>query len=75
MFIASIYHVLGYLVIWLTKGTIDKAATHVSAWAAFIGLFVVAVASLPIVRRSTYNVFFHAHWIGYMVLMLAVSPR
>ncbi|KAG8852232.1 hypothetical protein FRB96_008878 [Tulasnella sp. 330] len=72
MFIASVWHVFGYLVVWLTRGTIDDAAKHVSAWAAFAGLSIIAIASLPIIRRLTYNFFYHAHWIGYTVLLVAI---
>lgn len=74
MFFGAIFHVIGFVVMWLEKDTeAQQAATHLSAWVALAGFSLLAILSLPVIRRSAYNVFYHAHWIGYMVFLVAVS--
>ncbi|KAG8939544.1 hypothetical protein FRC00_013816, partial [Tulasnella sp. 408] len=45
---------------------------HVDAWLAFAGFAMIAVFSLPVFRRSSYRLFFNAHWIGYLVYLIAI---
>lgn len=42
-------------------------------WFAFGGLVFLAILSLPPIRRSSYTLFWHAHWIGFFMFTVAVS--
>ncbi|EUC57319.1 incomplete iron reductase, partial [Rhizoctonia solani AG-3 Rhs1AP] len=68
MFLSALFHVVGYLVKWTKTGTSKRQAW---GWFAFGGLVFLAIVSLPSIRRSSYTVFWHAHWIGF--LMFGVS--
>ncbi|KAG8991241.1 hypothetical protein FRB90_001424 [Tulasnella sp. 427] len=73
MFVSSLFHVIGYIVLWLRKNVeARQSAMHVKAWAAFAGFCMIAVFSLPVFRRSSYRLFFHAHWVGYMTYLVAI---
>ncbi|KAG8908964.1 hypothetical protein FRB99_000067 [Tulasnella sp. 403] len=73
MFLAALFHVIGYIVLWLKKNTEEtNAAKHVSAWVALAGLSLLSLMSLPMLRRSMYNVFYHAHWVGYITYLVAI---
>ncbi|CAE6467656.1 unnamed protein product [Rhizoctonia solani] len=72
MFLSALFHVVGYLVKWTKTGTLDIAAKRQAwGWFAFGGLVFLAVVSLPAIRKSSYTIFWHAHWIGF--LMFGVS--
>lgn len=72
MFLSALFHVVGYLVRWTKTGTLAIAAKRQAwGWFAFGGLVFLAILSLPPIRRSSYTLFWHAHWIGF--LMFAVS--
>ncbi|KAG8950998.1 hypothetical protein FRC04_006859 [Tulasnella sp. 424] len=73
MFISAIFHVIGYIVLWLKKNIeARQSAMHVEAWAAFAGFSMIAVFSLPVFRRSSYRLFLNAHWIGYLTYLIAI---
>ncbi|KIO19016.1 hypothetical protein M407DRAFT_153146 [Tulasnella calospora MUT 4182] len=73
MFIASLYHVIGYLILWIRRNVeARQSATHIEAWAAFAGFAMIGVFSLPVFRRSSYRLFFNAHWIGYLTYLIAI---
>ncbi|KIO19017.1 hypothetical protein M407DRAFT_153175 [Tulasnella calospora MUT 4182] len=73
MFISSLFHVIGYIILWLKKNVeARQSAMHVDAWLAFAGFAMIAVFSLPVFRRSSYRLFFNAHWIGLLVYLIAI---
>ncbi|KAH7338359.1 hypothetical protein B0J17DRAFT_662222 [Rhizoctonia solani] len=72
MFLSALFHVVGYLVKWTKTGTLSIAAKRQAwGWFAFGGLVFLTIVSLPPIRKSSYTVFWHAHWIGF--LMFGVS--
>lgn len=74
MFLATLFHVAGYMVLFVKKGELVEVMKELYAgWIAFAGLCLLAVLSLPQIRRSAYAVFWHAHWIGYVMMLVAVS--
>ena len=76
MFFASFFHVVGYIFLWLRTSVEGKeASAHISAWIAFGGLCLVCILSLPYFRRVVYNVFFHSHWVGFIIYLVAVSVQ
>ncbi|KAG8906458.1 hypothetical protein FRC01_008013 [Tulasnella sp. 417] len=73
MFVASLYHVIGYIILWIRRNVeARQSATHLDAWAAFGGFSLIAVFSLPVFRRSSYRLFLHAHWVGYVTYLIAI---
>lgn len=73
MFIASVFHVIGYVILWFKKNDdARQSAMEFDAWASFGGFCLISLFSLPIVRRSSYRLFTHAHWVGYAVFLTAV---
>ncbi|KAG8900749.1 hypothetical protein FRC01_010032, partial [Tulasnella sp. 417] len=73
MFVASLYHVIGYIILWIRRNVeARQSATHLDAWAAFAGFSLIAVFSLPVFRRSSYRLFLHAHWVGYVTYLIAI---
>ncbi|KDN43271.1 hypothetical protein RSAG8_06238, partial [Rhizoctonia solani AG-8 WAC10335] len=72
MFLSALFHVVGYLVKWTKTGTLSIAAKRQAwGWLSFGGLVFLTIVSLPPVRRSSYTIFWHAHWVGF--LMFGVS--
>lgn len=72
MFLAALFHVVGYLVKWTKTGTIAIASKNQAwGWFAFGGLVLLAMLSLPPVRRSSYAIFWHAHWVGFFMFVIA----
>ncbi|KAG8694759.1 hypothetical protein FRC08_008277 [Ceratobasidium sp. 394] len=72
MFLAALFHVVGYLVKWTKTGTIAIASKNqVWGWFAFGGLVLLATLSLPAIRKSSYALFWHAHWIGFFMFTIA----
>ncbi|QRW07167.1 Ferric reductase like transmembrane component [Ceratobasidium sp. AG-Ba] len=72
MFLAALFHVVGYLVKWTKTGTIAIASKNQAwGWFAFGGLVLLAMLSLPPIRRSSYAIFWHAHWIGFFMFTVA----
>ncbi|KAG8789513.1 hypothetical protein FRC12_013472 [Ceratobasidium sp. 428] len=72
MFLAALFHVVGYLVKWTKTGTIAIAAKNqIWGWFAFGGLVFLAVVSMPAIRKSSYALFWHAHWIGFFMFTIA----
>lgn len=67
-------HVVGYLVRWTVSGRLvlgSKRQPH--GWAAFAGLCLLCVISIPPIRKHSYGMFWHAHWMGYVMMIVAVS--
>ncbi|KAG8948220.1 hypothetical protein FRC03_000793, partial [Tulasnella sp. 419] len=76
IFFASLFHIVGYLVIWTQKGTLSTSVTkHISVtgWVAFGGLCILALGSIGTIRRRMYEVFWITHWIGYVILIVGVT--
>ncbi|KAG8680408.1 hypothetical protein FRC08_016316, partial [Ceratobasidium sp. 394] len=72
MFITGLFHVVGYLVKWTKTGVISIAAKNqLWGWMAFGGLVFCAVLSLPAIRRSSYQIFWHSHWIGLVIMVFS----
>ncbi|KAG8762747.1 hypothetical protein FRC11_007877 [Ceratobasidium sp. 423] len=72
MFIAGLFHVVGFLVKWTKSGVITIAAkSQFWGWMAFGGLVFCVILSLPVIRRSSYNIFWHSHWIGLVIMLFA----
>lgn len=72
MFLSALFHVVGYLVKWTKTGTIAIASKRQAwGWFAFGGLVLLAILSLPPIRRSSYTIFWHAHWIGFFMFTVA----
>ena len=63
------------VVLWTRIGVLHKKMTQdVQIWGtvAFGCMCLLAVCSLPAVRRWSFTIFFHCHWIGFTVLPIAV---
>ncbi|KAJ1308190.1 hypothetical protein OPQ81_003905 [Rhizoctonia solani] len=72
MFITGLFHVVGYLVKWTKSGVISIAAKNQFwGWMAFGGLVFCSILSLPAIRRSSYTIFWHSHWIGLVIMLFA----
>ncbi|QRV87155.1 Ferric reductase like transmembrane component [Ceratobasidium sp. AG-Ba] len=72
MFITGLFHVVGYLVKWTKTGVLTIASKNQFwGWMAFGGLVFCAILSLPAIRRSSYQVFWHSHWIGLIIMVFA----
>ncbi|KAG8738241.1 hypothetical protein FRC10_007109 [Ceratobasidium sp. 414] len=72
MFVTGLFHVVGYLVKWTKTGVISIAAKNQFwGWMAFGGLVFCAVLSLPAIRRSSYQIFWHSHWIGLVIMVFS----
>jgi hypothetical protein len=60
---------------WTKTGSIAIAAKNQFwGWMAFGGLVFCAILSLPAIRRSSYQLFWHSHWIGLTIMVFAVGP-
>ncbi|KAG8988980.1 hypothetical protein FRB90_002459, partial [Tulasnella sp. 427] len=71
IFLASLAHVVGWLVRWTIAAKLVKATSaHPEGWAMFGGLCFLVIFSLPPIRRSYYRFFWHAHWIGYLAMIV-----
>ncbi|KAG8988981.1 hypothetical protein FRB90_002460 [Tulasnella sp. 427] len=73
MFVSSMAHVVGYLVRFTIAGRLvlgSQRQPH--GWAAFVGLCLLAVISLPPIRRYSYGMFWHAHWMGYIMMIVGM---
>ncbi len=74
MFLAGMFHVVGYLVLFSKAGKlVVTIRAQPEGWITFSGLCLLAVVSLPQIRRSVYTLFWHAHWIGYIMMIVGVS--
>lgn len=61
------------MVLFTKKGTLVVEMKEVwRGWIGFTGLSLLAVVSLPPIRKASYTLFWHAHWIGYLMLILGV---
>ncbi|KAG8694046.1 hypothetical protein FRC11_002462, partial [Ceratobasidium sp. 423] len=73
MFVSALFHVVGYLVKWTKTGSLDIAAKRQAwGWFAFGGLVFLTVISLPPIRQSSYTLFWHAHWIGFLLFAISI---
>ncbi|CAE6461442.1 unnamed protein product [Rhizoctonia solani] len=73
MFVSALFHVVGYLVKWTKTGTLSIAAKRQAwGWFAFGGLVFLTIVSLPPIRRSSYTIFWHAHWIGFFMFGVSI---
>ncbi|KAG8895462.1 hypothetical protein FRB99_000574 [Tulasnella sp. 403] len=73
IFLSSLFHVVGYLVRWTIRGTLVEACKELwIGWITFAGMALLAVVSLPPVRRSAYALFWHSHWIGYVMMIVSL---
>ncbi|KAG8899539.1 hypothetical protein FRC00_001320 [Tulasnella sp. 408] len=73
MFVAALFHVIGYVILWIRRNVeARQSAKYFEAWAAFAAFSLIAVFSLPVFRRSSYRLFFNAHWVGYMTYLIAI---
>ncbi|KAG9025314.1 hypothetical protein FRB95_010337 [Tulasnella sp. JGI-2019a] len=73
MFVTLMAHVVGYLVLFTTKGMLVKdVQTLYVGWIAFAGFLCLSLFSLPAIRTSAYRIFWHAHWVGYILMFVAV---
>ncbi|KAG8880518.1 hypothetical protein FRB98_005024 [Tulasnella sp. 332] len=74
MFVALMAHVVGYLVLFTTKGELSREVPVLyDGWIAFAGFLCLSLFSLPAVRTSAYRLFWHAHWVGYILMFVGVS--
>ncbi|KAG8994820.1 hypothetical protein FRB93_001410 [Tulasnella sp. JGI-2019a] len=74
MFIAQMAHVIGYLVLFANEGTLlVEIRSEVAGWVAFSGFLCLCLFSLPAIRASAYRLFWHAHWVGYMLMFVGMS--
>ncbi|KAG8875389.1 hypothetical protein FRB97_005152 [Tulasnella sp. 331] len=74
MFVALMAHVIGYLVLFnMKKELTSEVPTLYDGWIAFAGFLLLSLFSLPAVRTSAYRIFWHAHWVGYILLFVGVS--
>ncbi|KAG8993156.1 hypothetical protein FRB94_010976 [Tulasnella sp. JGI-2019a] len=74
MFIAQMAHVIGYLVLFAKEGILlAEIRTVVAGWIAFSGFLCLCLFSLPAVRASAYRLFWHTHWVGYMLMFVGMS--
>ncbi|CAE6443577.1 unnamed protein product [Rhizoctonia solani] len=72
MFVTGLFHVVGYLVKWTKSGVLPIAAKNQFwGWMAFGGLVFCAILSIPAIRRSSYTIFWHSHWIGLVIMVFA----
>lgn len=75
MFLGMMAHVVGYLVLFAQKGELTRVVpTLYDGWIAFAGFLCLCLFSLPAVRTSAYRIFWHMHWMGYMLMLIPVSP-
>ncbi|KAG8950754.1 hypothetical protein FRC04_007173 [Tulasnella sp. 424] len=73
MFVGSMAHVVGYLVRWTVSGRLvlgSKRQPH--GWAAFAGLCLLCIISIPPIRKYSYGMFWHTHWMGYVMMIVAM---
>lgn len=67
-------HVVGYLALFAKKNELMRVVpTLYAGWIAFAGFCLLSIFSLPAVRKSAYGLFWHAHWVGYILMFVAVS--
>ncbi|KAG8705482.1 hypothetical protein FRC09_002931 [Ceratobasidium sp. 395] len=72
MFVTALFHIVGYLVKWTKTGVISIAAKNqLWGWMTFGGLVFCAVLSVPGIRRSSYHLFWHSHWIGLVIMLFS----
>ncbi|KAG8769742.1 hypothetical protein FRC12_004771 [Ceratobasidium sp. 428] len=73
MFIAVLFHFVGWLVLW-TKLGITRQAVQNNPWGlvAFFALCFSALGSHPWVRSRLYTLFWNSHIIGLLALMIGV---
>ncbi|KAG8880523.1 hypothetical protein FRB97_000352 [Tulasnella sp. 331] len=74
MFLALMAHVVGYLILFGQKGKlVARVPTLYTGWIGFAGFLCLFLFSLPAVRTSAYRLFWHTHWIGYILLFVGAS--
>ncbi|KAG9125413.1 hypothetical protein FRC07_007688, partial [Ceratobasidium sp. 392] len=73
MFIAALFHFVGWLVLW-TKLGVTRRAVQSNPWGlvAFFALCFSALASHPWVRSRLYTLFWNSHIIGLLAMMIGV---
>ncbi|KAG8767372.1 hypothetical protein FRC12_006279, partial [Ceratobasidium sp. 428] len=73
MFIAVLFHFVGWLVLW-TKLGITRQAVQNNPWGlvAFFALCFSALGSHPWIRSRLYTLFWNSHIIGLLALMIGV---
>ncbi|KAG8695636.1 hypothetical protein FRC08_007649 [Ceratobasidium sp. 394] len=73
MFIAALFHFVGWLVLWGKSGTIAQSVQgNVWGMVAFVALCFSALASHPWIRAKLYTFFWHSHIIGLLALMIGM---
>ncbi|CEL59888.1 Ferric reduction oxidase 8, mitochondrial OS=Arabidopsis thaliana GN=FRO8 PE=2 SV=1 [Rhizoctonia solani AG-1 IB] len=73
MLVSGLFHVVGYLVKWTKTGTLSIAAKRQAwGWFGFGGLVFLTIVSLPPIRRSSYTMFWHAHWVGFLMFGISI---
>ncbi|KIO24635.1 hypothetical protein M407DRAFT_212299 [Tulasnella calospora MUT 4182] len=73
MFVSSMAHVVGYLVRWTAAGRlVSGSQRQPHGWAAFAGLCLLSVISIPPIRKYSYGMFWHAHWMGYVMMIVGM---
>ncbi|KAG9003881.1 hypothetical protein FRB94_002798 [Tulasnella sp. JGI-2019a] len=74
MFLSLMAHVVGYLVLFTAKAKlVHEVRILYDAWIALSGFLCLSLFSLPVVRTSAYRLFWHAHWVGYILMFVGVS--
>ncbi|KAF8608490.1 hypothetical protein BDV93DRAFT_519518 [Ceratobasidium sp. AG-I] len=73
MFIASLFHFVGWLVMWTKSGVIAASVVR-NAWGmvAFFALCFLALGSHPWVRAKLYTLFWNSHIIGLLAFIIGV---
>jgi predicted ferric reductase len=75
MFFAGAFHSIGYLVAWGKSGKLaekSKSLLGMTGWAAFMAICVIAVTSLPAVRRWAYGLFKVSHVLGVLCCVIGM---
>ncbi|KAG8742879.1 hypothetical protein FRC10_000799 [Ceratobasidium sp. 414] len=73
MFIAALFHFVGWLVMWGKSGTVAQAVqANVWGLVAFVALCFSALGSHPWIRAKLYTLFWHSHIIGLLAMMIGV---
>ncbi|QRV98391.1 Ferric reductase like transmembrane component [Ceratobasidium sp. AG-Ba] len=73
MFIAALFHFVGWLVMWTKLGVVAQAVKgNVWGLVAFFALCFLALGSHPWIRAKLYTLFWHTHIVGLLAMMIGV---
>ncbi|KAF8310934.1 hypothetical protein DL93DRAFT_2083848 [Clavulina sp. PMI_390] len=72
IFIASLFHVVAYLVMWTKANNLTtkmQSEIAITGMVTFAGISVIALTALPVVRNQFWTIFTYGHVIGFTVLI------